>query len=70
MELLDIKETLIEIGIKIEALQKDIQDLKVICSRMDNHIDFVEQTYETLRTPLDYVKYYFNKPIKYISSNK
>jgi len=50
--------------IEIAGLKEDIADLKRICSRMDNHITFVENTYHTLRTPIDYIKYYFNKPIE------
>ena len=45
--------------IQVHQLTQSIEELKVICSRMDNHITFVEATYDTLRTPLDYIKSYF-----------
>ena len=46
--------------IQVSQLKKSIYELKVICSRMDNHITFVEATYSTLRTPIEYIKSYFN----------
>ena len=48
-ELKEIKETLLILTKKIESLDKT-------CSRMDSHINFVEGTYQSLRTPLDYLK--------------
>ena len=41
----------------IEALEADgvsqkIDNLDRSCSRMDDHIDFVERTYDVLRSPL------------------
>lgn len=30
------------------------------CKKMSSHIDFVEETYSTLRNPLEYVKNKFN----------
>lgn len=48
---------------KIEILESEVADLKVLinkliktCERMDSHISFVENTYDTLRKPLDFVK--------------
>ena len=36
----------------IILIQK-IDNLDTSCSRMDNHIDFVEKTYDVLRSPLN-----------------
>tara|TARA_Y100000114_G_C11736714_1_gene316590 strand:+ start:772 stop:993 length:222 start_codon:yes stop_codon:yes gene_type:complete len=41
---------------KLEELKKAIFDLTDTTKRMDNHISFVEATYETLKKPLDFVK--------------
>ena len=48
---------------KIETLESEVYDLKVLinkliktCQRMDNHISFVENTYDTLKKPIDFVK--------------
>lgn len=56
---------------KIEILEGEVYDLKVLinkliktCERMDNHISFVENTYDTLRKPLDFVK----EKVNYLSS--
>lgn len=56
---------------KIEILESEVYDLKVLinkliktCERMDNHISFVENTYDTLRKPLDFVK----EKVNYLSS--
>lgn len=57
----EILEKLKEIKYNIEELKNDIEELKRICSRMDNHISFVESVHETLKTPIEYVKYYFSK---------
>ena len=48
-ELKDIKDTL-------SVLIKTIETLTTTCSRMDDHINFVENTYSTLKAPLDYMK--------------
>ena len=56
---------------KMEILEGEVSDLKVLinkliktCERMDNHISFVENTYDTLRKPLDFVK----EKVNYLSS--
>lgn len=36
----------------IEELRNDIQSLQKICGRMDDHISFVNSTYDTMRAPL------------------
>ena len=37
-----------------KQLLKEVNELKVVCGRMDNHITFVESTYSILRTPLNW----------------
>ena len=46
----------------VKQLTKVVQQLTQVCSRMDkssekmsDHINFVEGTYETLRSPLDFI---------------
>jgi archaellum component FlaC len=50
---------------KIEKLLHDViemvRDQKQSCSKMDDHINFIEDTYETLRSPLDYVTTQVNR---------
>jgi len=48
---------------EIHELRKEVQELKEIilklnqtCSRMDNHIDFVETVYASIRLPLEYIR--------------
>ena len=41
---------------EIISLRKEVFELKNSCSRMDNHINFVENTYSTLKYPLDFMK--------------
>ena len=48
-ELKEVKETLL-------ILTQAIEKLTVTCGRMDGHINFVEGAYDSLRTPLDFVK--------------
>ena len=35
-------------------LIKEVNELKITCGRMDNHITFVENTYSILRLPLNW----------------
>ena len=56
---------------KIETLEGEVYELKVLinqliktCERMDEHISFVETTYDTLRKPLDFVK----EKVNYLTS--
>jgi archaellum component FlaC len=41
---------------KINNLEQKIDLLIKTCGRMDSHINFVETTYETLRSPLNFIK--------------
>ena len=38
---------------QLKILIQKIDNLNTSCSRMDNHIDFVEKTYDVLRSPLN-----------------
>lgn len=53
---MDQNERLEKLEKEIQALRKDIQRLTVVCSRMNTHIDFVEDTYSKVRAPANYVK--------------
>ena len=61
-----------ELDKKIESLNdnnnKKIDDIKVECTKMGSHIDFIEETYNTLQTPLNYVKRSVERLIGYSSS--
>lgn len=55
----------------IKDIKKDIKELSIkmekvinICNRMNGHIDFVEDTYETLKNPLNY----FKSSVKFIKN--
>lgn len=41
---------------KIDLLNKDNESIKKECNKMGSHIDFIEDTYNTLQMPLNYVK--------------
>ena len=41
---------------QLEKIKEAINALITTTSRMDDHISFVEATYETLKKPIDYVK--------------
>jgi len=52
-----------DINKKIDRLQCDISDIKTQlnnvesnCNRMDSHISFIENTYDTLRHPINIFK--------------
>ena len=49
-----------ELDKKIDLLNennnKKMDDIKVECTKMSSHINFIEETYNILQTPLNYVK--------------
>ena len=48
-EIKEMKETLVKLVASIDKLTK-------ICARMDDHIDFVEDTYDNLKHPINFAK--------------
>ena len=55
----DDKDRLTKIENSIELLRLEIIKLQQICSRMDRHITFVEETYDTLKNPIRVIKNMF-----------
>lgn len=53
---MDQNERLKKLETEIKGLRKDIQNLTTVCSRMNQHINFVENVYSTVRIPANYVK--------------
>ncbi len=52
-----IMESFSKLEIKINELEKNkLNHVQEACDKMNNHIDFIEETYTTLQTPLNYVK--------------
>jgi uncharacterized coiled-coil protein SlyX len=61
MELLYKQNKLIEeLNNKIDEQNKRIDKLELYGHRMDNHITFVEYTYNSLSKPINFIKGYFN----------
>lgn len=56
---------------KINDLEKNkLNHVQEACDKMNNHIDFIEETYTTLQTPLNYVKNKVEYLMGYKSENK
>jgi len=66
-QILDLQKLIVsrfdEINKKLELLEENnnknqiqMNEIKVECTKMGSHIDFIEDTYATLQTPLNYVK--------------
>jgi archaellum component FlaC len=53
-------QLLLDIKSELSFIKKEISEMKETCKRLENHIDFVENTYNGLRTPLEYIKSYFS----------
>lgn len=58
-----MNDELIKINEKMSMLRQEIAELKVMLrnvvesqSKMDNHVDFVETVYESVRHPLSFIK--------------
>jgi archaellum component FlaC len=60
-EIKNMRKDIDQLKQRIEVLTKVIQELTNTCSKMDTHINFVEGTYETLRSPLDFLTRQVNK---------
>lgn len=41
---------------KLNMILVRLENCEKSCTKMDNHISFVEETYSTLRSPLDYIR--------------
>lgn len=57
----DLKVEITSLREDVKLLTEQVQKLTQSCSRMDNHITFVEQIYKTVRKPADYMLAYWNK---------
>jgi chromosome segregation ATPase len=57
------QERLIE---EVKGLKENQTELNKSCSRMDSHISFVEETYQTLKNPLNI----FKNKIEYVFGKK
>ena len=40
---------------ELKEIRQEIRDLKKTCSKMDNHVEFVESVYETVRAPVSWI---------------
>ena len=61
----EIIDEIKELKQEISSLKEDIKKLIKICSRMDDHISFVNQTYSVVRKPLSAIINIFNRSIYY-----
>jgi septation ring formation regulator EzrA len=52
----DFQEQLDAIKVELTLLREAIESLTNTCSKMGDHIVFVEDTYAKLRAPLEYVR--------------
>ena len=59
-EIINLKQEIVELREIINTLIIKIDKLSGSAERMDTHIDFVEQTYTVLRTPIDYIRRQFD----------
>jgi hypothetical protein len=51
----DINTKLDLIIVKLNKIERHIELTSSTCDRMDDHIDFVEDTYNKLRHPIQYI---------------
>lgn len=55
-----ILNKLTDIEQKLDILTEKINKCETSCKTMDDHIVFIEETYGTIRSPLDYLRSKFN----------
>ena len=63
LNILENKMDNIENGIKLIHIKLD--KCETSCKTMDDHIEFIEETYQSLRSPLDFVR----SQVNYITGN-
>ena len=51
----ELNEKLDKIIHKLERIEKRLDIVEESCNGMDNHINFVNNVYSTIRTPLDFM---------------
>ena len=54
----------------MELLKRIDERLTKLEAKFDTHVDFIEETYSTLRSPLNYIKNKVNCLMGYSSINK
>jgi peptidoglycan hydrolase CwlO-like protein len=58
-QIANLQTEVAELRKQVELLTAAVEKLTGTTQRMDDHIDFVEQTYTSLRSPLDYIRQRF-----------
>lgn len=48
---------------EVASLRNDVGELKRVCSRMDEHITFINSTYDTVRSPMSWALSRINRMI-------
>ena len=48
---------------RLEAMEDRLDTIAVSCNKMDTHISFIEQVYNKLRAPLDFLMHSIVSPI-------
>ena len=41
---------------KLDFIINELREIKEMCLKMSKHIDFVDDTYNTLKRPIDFIK--------------
>ena len=52
----ELKSILVDIVHRLEKIEKHLEIVQKDCSKMGNHINFVERTYNAVKFPLEYIK--------------
>ena len=56
-----MEERMIRIEDKMDKILELLENNKKVQTKLENHIEFIERTYETLHSPLTYVKNSVNR---------
>lgn len=55
----DIKNELAFLRSEVREIKEILLNCNKNCNKMSEHIDFVDNTYNSLKTPINYIKSYF-----------
>jgi archaellum component FlaC len=65
--IISIEHEIHKLHVKLDQVIVLLSQTKTSCDKMDRHIDFIDNTYNSLKAPLEYISDSFNTTKKLLS---